>query len=245
MSEQIPVKVTDASVRECVMYGNLRLRGEATNQIGTTLTVEISEAYDAWLEAHDAGLRAEVARLEAEIARLERELSGLESDCTDHEASHVRMVEEAEAERDRLAAAVAKALAILREPMNYDGLRMVRYYSDWVIDLLASVPTDTALNEVRAAAWDEGCHATEQYYKRTVVSPEFYDPIPAPVNPYRTRKENQPMSRFADDYDEAAERRELEADEAYDRYVATHGEPDEDADEPWGESALTDGERNR
>ncbi len=51
----IPVRVTDASVRECVMYANLLLRGEDTNQIGTKLTVEISEAYDRWLE----GVRSE------------------------------------------------------------------------------------------------------------------------------------------------------------------------------------------
>lgn len=42
------MKVTDASVRECVLYANLALRGEDTNQIGTALTVEISEAFDAW-----------------------------------------------------------------------------------------------------------------------------------------------------------------------------------------------------
>ena len=59
------MKVTDASVRESVMFVNLHLRDEDTNQIGTKLSVGISEAYDEWLAAHDA----EVARktLEGDI----------------------------------------------------------------------------------------------------------------------------------------------------------------------------------
>ena len=58
----IPVKVTDASVRECVLYANLHLRGEDTNQIGTPMTVEISGAFDRWLAEHDAKVRAEALR---------------------------------------------------------------------------------------------------------------------------------------------------------------------------------------
>lgn len=54
----IPVKVTDASVRESVMHANLYFRGEDVNQIGTPLTVEISKAYDGWL----AQVRAEARR---------------------------------------------------------------------------------------------------------------------------------------------------------------------------------------
>lgn len=58
VAEYVPVRVTDASVRGCVMYANLQLRGEDARAIGTRLTVEISEAYDAWLEAHDRTERA-------------------------------------------------------------------------------------------------------------------------------------------------------------------------------------------
>lgn len=49
MTTGIQVKVTTASVRECVMYANLLLRGENTNQIGTALTVAISNEFDRWL----------------------------------------------------------------------------------------------------------------------------------------------------------------------------------------------------
>lgn len=64
-----PVKVTDASVRECVLYGNLHLRGEDTDQIGTSLTVEISDAFDRWLasvkaEAWDEGADATAEYIE-------------------------------------------------------------------------------------------------------------------------------------------------------------------------------------
>ena len=66
MAEYAPVRVTDASVRGCVMYANLQLRGEDARAIGTRLTVEISEAYDAWLEAHDRTERAAALREAAE-----------------------------------------------------------------------------------------------------------------------------------------------------------------------------------
>lgn len=58
-TEEVPVRVTDASVRECVMFGNLHLRGEDTNSIGTPLTVEISEKYDDWLADRDRKIAAE------------------------------------------------------------------------------------------------------------------------------------------------------------------------------------------
>ena len=59
-SQEINVRVTDASVRECVMYANLHGRGEDTNQIGTALSVQISSAFDAWILAHDAELTEKV-----------------------------------------------------------------------------------------------------------------------------------------------------------------------------------------
>lgn len=53
-----PVAVSDASVRECVMYANLVLRGENSDQIGTPLTVAISTEFDRWLTGHDAEVTA-------------------------------------------------------------------------------------------------------------------------------------------------------------------------------------------
>jgi hypothetical protein len=50
VSDKIPVLVTDASVRECVIYANLELRGENVDQIGTPLTVEILAEFDRWLQ---------------------------------------------------------------------------------------------------------------------------------------------------------------------------------------------------
>ena len=38
----------------------------------------------------------------------------------------------------------------------------------------------------KAAAWDEGCAAAEQYYKRTAIGVPGSDPIPAPLNPHKT-----------------------------------------------------------
>ena len=67
-SQEINVRVTDASVRECVMYANLHGRGEDTNQIGTALSVQISSAFDAWILAHDAELTEKVRKATIEEA---------------------------------------------------------------------------------------------------------------------------------------------------------------------------------
>lgn len=74
--EYVPVKVHDASVRECVMYANLNLRGLDTNQIGTHITVEISQAYDAWLTAHNARIASEAAEKARELAAERDVLAG-------------------------------------------------------------------------------------------------------------------------------------------------------------------------
>ena len=63
-------------------------------------------------------------------------------------------------------------------------------YSDTVYecrDLAAAVlPIIAAeVRAAKAAAWDEGCAAAEQYYKRTAIGAPGSDPIPAPLNPHR------------------------------------------------------------
>ena len=78
MAEHVAVMVTDASVRECVMYGNLHIRGEDTRSIGTRLTVEISKAFDAWLEAHD---REVAAKAWDEGARAQASAYGMDVDA--------------------------------------------------------------------------------------------------------------------------------------------------------------------
>ena len=54
---------------------------------------------------------------------------------------------------------------------------------------VASAEFDRFLARVRRdaakTAWDEGCAAAEQYYKRTAIGVPGSDPIPAPLNPYR------------------------------------------------------------
>ena len=49
---------------------------------------------------------------------------------------------------------------------------------------------DGGMNDAEelAQAWDEGCRAAEQYYKRTVVGMPGITPVPAPMNPYRRDK---------------------------------------------------------
>ena len=51
-------KVTDASLRQSFMYAQLAVRGLDTNMIGTSLTVELSKAFDAYFAAHDAEVAA-------------------------------------------------------------------------------------------------------------------------------------------------------------------------------------------
>ena len=62
---------------------------------------------------------------------------------------------------------------------------------EWVMDGMresAAAVLPIVEAEVRAAsekAWDEGCAAAEQYYKRTAIGVPGSDPIPAPLNPHR------------------------------------------------------------
>lgn len=58
----IPVKVTDASVRECVLWANLAIRGLDTNAVGTSMTVAINEAYDRWLAEVAKAAKVEALR---------------------------------------------------------------------------------------------------------------------------------------------------------------------------------------
>ena len=50
----------------------------------------------------------------------------------------------------------------------------------------AQEPTEAEVRAAKAAAWDEGCAAAEQYYKRTAIGVPGSDPIPAPLNPHKT-----------------------------------------------------------
>ena len=48
----------------------------------------------------------------------------------------------------------------------------------------AEISRQAVLDSVRAEAWDEGCAAAEQYYKRTVIGVPGLKPIAAPMNPH-------------------------------------------------------------
>ena len=82
------------------------------------------------------------------------------------------------AERDGLAAVIGQALSHDPHAHQCGGM------APCLRDILASAPGDV-LREHDAKVWDAGCHAAEQYYKRTVIAPELYKPYPAPLNPYR------------------------------------------------------------
>jgi hypothetical protein len=81
-------------------------------------------------------------------------------------------IELTEQERDDIAAACDAALDF--------GAAWVRFLRNGDESMLLPV-----ILAAKAEAWDEGCRATEQFYKRSVIGLPGIEPIDAPINPYQ------------------------------------------------------------
>ena len=66
----------------------------------------------------------------------------------------------------------------------YDAIQEVEPTDSYDIIRAALPIMEAEVQAAKAEAWNEGCAAAEQYYKRTVVGVPGSDPIPAPVNPH-------------------------------------------------------------
>lgn len=67
--------------------------------------------------------------------------------------------------------------------LTFDSDAAWKWARDWTAVVLPIIAAE--VQAAKAEAWDEGCVAAEQYYKRTVVGVPGSDPIPAPLNPHR------------------------------------------------------------